>query len=176
MGTLALLRASLAKAAPTVPVVTPSANSLALTPMAGLRSFPYLGVWFSASSVKTTNASKKGKENMNAQQKRKTTTRSTNRIIKTTEEVVIVPAPRNGTDYTVEELTGFIGGGVIEILELDRKSFMIVDDNFRAKRLPFNVAATWIYAPVAVRRGYFSTYPILGDVAIIERRLIPWAS
>jgi hypothetical protein len=176
MGALALFRVSRAKAAPTVPVVTPSANSLALTPMAGLRAFPYLGVWFSGSSMKTTNASTKGKENMNAQQKRTTTTRSTNRIIKTTAEVVIVPAPSNGTDYTIEELSGFIGGGLIEILELDRKTFMVVDDNFRAKRLPFNAAATWIYAPASVRRGNFSTCPILGDVAIIERRLIPWAS
>src|SRR5260370_13644526 len=119
MGTLALLRAWLAKAAPTVPVVRTSANSLALTPMAGLRSFPYLGVWFSASSVKTTNASKKGKQNMNAQQKRKTTTRSTNRIIKTTEGVVIVPAPRNGTDYTVESLAGVIRRGLSSALGLD---------------------------------------------------------
>jgi hypothetical protein len=144
--------------------------------MAGLRSFPYLDVWFSGKSMKTTNASKEGKENMNAQQKRSKTTNSTNRIIKTTEETVILPPPSNGTDYTIEELSGFIGGGVIEILELDRKTFMVVDDNFRAKGLPFNVAATWLYAPVAVNRGYFSTYPILGDVAIIERRFIPWAS
>jgi hypothetical protein len=113
---------------------------------------------------------------MNASQKRSKTSSSTNRIIKPTEEVVIVPAPSNGTAYTVEELSGFIGGGVIEILELDRETFMIVDDNFRAKKLPFNVAATWIYAPAAVSRGNFSTYPMLGDVAIIERRLIPWAT
>jgi hypothetical protein len=93
----------------------------------------------------------------------------TNRIIKTTEEVLIVPPPSNGTYYTTEELSGFIGGGVPEILEIDRKTFMVVDDNFRAKALPFNVAATWIYAPVSVRRGNFSTYPILGDVAIIAR-------
>jgi hypothetical protein len=126
--------------------------------------------------MKTTNASNEGKENMNAQQKRSKTTSSTNRIIKTTEETVILPPPGNGTGYTIEELSGFIGGGVIEILELDRKTFMVVDDNFQAKKLPFNVGATWIFAPVAVSRGYFSTYPILGDVAIIDRRLIPWAS
>jgi len=172
MGTLALLRASLAKVAPTVPVVTPSANSLALTPMACLRSFPCLSVWFSGSSVKTTNASKEGKENMNAKQKHAKTTHSTNRVIKTTGEVVIVPPPASGNDYTAEELSGFIGGGVIELLEIDRKTFMVVDNNFRAKALPFNVAATWIYAPVAVRRGNLSTYPILGDVAIIAQHLI----
>jgi hypothetical protein len=172
MGPLSLLRASLAKVAPTVPVVTPSANSLALTPMACLRSFPCLGVWFSGSSVKTTNASKKGKENMNAIQKHAKTSRSTNRIIKATGEVVIAPPPANGSDYTTEELSRFIGGGVIEILEIDRKTFMVLDDNFRAKALPFNVAATWIYAPVAVRRGNFSTYPILGNVAIIAQHLI----
>jgi hypothetical protein len=120
--------------------------------------------------VKTTNASKKGKENMNAEQS------SMNRIIKPTEEVVIVPPPRDGTAYTVEELSGFIGGGLIEILELDPETFMVVDDNFKAKGLPFNVGATWIFAPFAVDRGYFSTYPILGDVAIVERRLIPWAN
>ncbi len=113
---------------------------------------------------------------MNASQKRSKVSTSTNRIIKPTEEIVIVPPPGNGTEYTIDELSAFIGGGLIEILELDRETFMIVDDNFRAKKLPFNVAATWIYAPVAVSRGNFSTYPILGDVAIIERRLIPWAN
>ena len=113
---------------------------------------------------------------MNASQKRSKTTSSTNRIIMPTEEIVVLPPPSTGTGYTVEELSGFIGGGLIEILEIDRETFMVVDDNFRAKKLPFNVAATWIYAPVAVSRGYFSTYPILGDVAIIERRLIPWAN
>ena len=113
---------------------------------------------------------------MNATQRRSKTSKFTNRIIKTTEEVIPVPPPSNGTDYTVEELSSFIGGGVIEILEIDRKTFMIVDDNFRAKKLPFNVSATWIYAPVAVRGGGYSTYPILGDVAIIARKHIPWAT
>lgn len=112
---------------------------------------------------------------MNASQKLTTTTNATNRIIKTNEEIVILPLPGDGIGYTVEELSGFIGGGLVEILEIDPETFMVVDDNFRAKKLPFNVAATWLYAPVAVSRGYFSTYPILGDVAIIERRLIPWA-
>ena len=86
--------------------------------------------------------------------------------------MINVPPPSNGTSYTTEELSSFIGGGLVEILEIDRKTCMVVDDNFRAKKLPFNVAATWIYAPVAVRRGNLSTYPILGDVAIIARHQI----
>jgi len=122
--------------------------------------------------VKTTNASKEGKENMNRNKNQSKPRKRTNVIIKTTEEVVKVPPPQNGTDYTTEELSRFIGGGAVELLGIDRTFFMVVDANFRAKGLPFNVAATWIYAPVAVRRGNFSTYPILGDVAIIARKQI----
>ena len=61
---LTLLRDSRAETAPTGrQVVTPSAVALALTPVPGPPpSFPFLGVWFSGPSVKTTNASKEGKE------------------------------------------------------------------------------------------------------------------
>jgi hypothetical protein len=61
---LTLLRDSRAETAPTRrQVVTPSAGALALTPVPEpAPSFPFLGVWFSGPSVKTTNASKEGKE------------------------------------------------------------------------------------------------------------------
>jgi hypothetical protein len=100
------------------------------------------------------------------------TRRFTNRIITTAEDLALVPPPVNRTYYTTEELSAFIGGGLPEILGINRKAVMVVDDNFRAKALPFNVIATWIYAPIAVRRGNLSTYPIRGDVAIIVRALI----
>lgn len=109
---------------------------------------------------------------MNTEQNPSKEIKPGNRIIKTSGEEVPIPAPQNGSNYTLEELSTFIGGGLIEILEIDCKTFMIVDDSFRAKRLPFNVTATWMYAPVAVRRGMFSTYPILGDVAIIAQSQI----
>ena len=109
---------------------------------------------------------------MNAEQNPSQEISRGNRIIKTSGEEVPMPAPQNGTDYTLEELSSFIGGGLIEILEIDSETFMILDDSFRAKRLPFNVAATWMFAPVAVDRGMFSTYPILGDVAIIAKSQI----
>lgn len=92
-----------------------------------------------------------------------------NRIIKTTDEVVMAPPPSNGEYYSTEELRAFIGGGWPEIIGFSRSAYMVVDDNFRAKALPFNGAASWIYAPVSVRQGGYSTYPIRGDVALIAR-------
>jgi hypothetical protein len=61
---LTLLRVSRAEIAPTRrQVVTSSAGALALTRAPEpAPSFPFLGVWFSGPSVKTTNASKEGKE------------------------------------------------------------------------------------------------------------------
>jgi hypothetical protein len=61
---LTLFRDSRAETAPTGRrVVTSSAGALALTPVPEpAPSFPFLGVWFSKPSVKTTNASKQGKE------------------------------------------------------------------------------------------------------------------
>jgi hypothetical protein len=95
-----------------------------------------------------------------------------NRIIKTTEEVVMVAPPSNGEYYSIEELSAFIGGGWPEILRISSSACMVVDDNFHAKALPFNTLATWIYAPASVRCGGLSTCPIRGDVALIAQEQI----
>ena len=52
--------------------------------------------------------------------------------------------PRNGSDFSLEELHEFIGGW-IEIVRLDNEKIMVVDEEGKLKGLPFNVAATLEY-------------------------------
>src|SRR5258708_31987621 len=95
-----------------------------------------------------------------------------NRIIKASGEEVPIPAPQNGSDYTLEELSSFIGGGFIELVRIDTKNFMVVDDNYLAKNLPFNAKATWIYRTMALRNEHLTDHRVLGDVAVITQSQI----
>lgn len=57
------------------------------------------------------------------------------------------PEPKNGTDYQLEELKEAIGGGYIEICQLNLfpDSVMVIDEDGKNKGLPFNEMATAIY-------------------------------
>ena len=52
--------------------------------------------------------------------------------------------PQNGTDFSLKELRGFIGGH-IEIVPLTKNRLMIVDEEGKLKGLPLNPMATKIY-------------------------------
>ena len=52
--------------------------------------------------------------------------------------------PKNGTDFSLEELRGYIGGH-IEIVPLKNNRLMIVDEEGKLKNLPYNKPATEIY-------------------------------
>lgn len=83
-------------------------------------------------------------------------------IIKTTGEIVDI-TPKNGTDFTLEEMQSIVGGW-IEIQNLNNGRKMVVDEEGKLKGYDFNLKATIIY------REEVSPYDcIVGDALICER-------
>jgi hypothetical protein len=105
---------------------------------------------------------------MNAEQKPKKENKL-NRIIRSSGEEILIPPPDDGVCYSFVELSHFIGGGLIELVYIDRDALMIVDENYLAKELPFNSKATRLYREMALRNGHLSDHVVLGDVAIIAQ-------
>jgi Domain of unknown function (DUF3846) len=82
-------------------------------------------------------------------------------ILKTTGEKIPVE-PRNGNDFSLEELKTAIGGGYVETVPLSNGRMMIVDEDGRRKQLPLNVEASRLYAADI----------IVGDALVCDRRQI----
>lgn len=51
--------------------------------------------------------------------------------------------PKNGTDYSLEELQGFVGG-YIEIVRMDDEHFMVVNEEGKVYGLPINMTASML--------------------------------
>ncbi len=54
-------------------------------------------------------------------------------------------SPKNGTDFSLEELQKIVGG-YIEIVSLNRETILVCNENGKQMKLPFNVNATWLLA------------------------------
>lgn len=52
-------------------------------------------------------------------------------------------SPSNGTDYSLEELQGFVGG-YIEIVRLGANKVMVINEEGKLHNLPLNIKATGI--------------------------------
>jgi hypothetical protein len=67
--------------------------------------------------------------------------------ILTTDGDIKVTRPKNGTDFTLEELKAAIGGGYIEVVRVGTNMLMVVDDDGKVKNppLPLNVVASRLY-------------------------------
>lgn len=64
-------------------------------------------------------------------------------IIKTTGEIVDI-TPKNGTDFTLEEMQSIVGGW-IEIQNLNNGRKMVVDEEGKLKGKDINIIATNCY-------------------------------
>jgi hypothetical protein len=77
--------------------------------------------------------------------------------------------PKNGTDFKLEELKEFIGGGWIEMVECWNPDYqgmvIILDEEGKLKNMPLNVAATDAY-------GVPHWDVIVGDVLICRKEEI----
>lgn len=49
--------------------------------------------------------------------------------------------PKNGTDFSLEELQGFVGG-YVQILHMGRGELMVINEEGKLKNLPVNRDAT----------------------------------
>lgn len=70
--------------------------------------------------------------------------------------------PKNGKDFSLEELYELTNGGPIEIVYLKDGRLMILNEEGTLKRLPLNKKATEIY-----KRG-----SIVGDVLICDNKYV----
>jgi hypothetical protein len=68
--------------------------------------------------------------------------------------------PANGTDFTLKEAQGLVGG-YVELIRLDEDHILLVDEDGRRKRLPVNETA----AKVA------NGYPLVGNVLLAHESM-----
>ena len=65
-------------------------------------------------------------------------------IIYKTNGAVIETSPKNGTNYTLEELKEIVGG-YIEIIHLTKNKIMVINDEGKLINLPHNENATILF-------------------------------
>lgn len=53
-----------------------------------------------------------------------------------------VPAPENGTDYSLKEFYDIIGCDFIQVLRIDRETILVFDEDAKLKGQEFNEEAT----------------------------------
>ena len=86
-----------------------------------------------------------------------------NVIIKSNGE--ITPAvPKNGTDFRLDELRAVVGGWIEVVYLQDKdKHFMVVNEEGKSLKLPYNAKATYIY-----QNHTGCNDVIVGDVLVCE--------
>ena len=84
-------------------------------------------------------------------------------IICKTNGAVIETSPKNGTNYTLEELKEIVGG-YIEIVRLNKNEIMVVNEDGKLNNLPYNDNATVLY-----RANFRNTTDfIVGDALVCD--------
>lgn len=74
--------------------------------------------------------------------------------------------PKNGTDFSLEELQAIVGG-YIEIVTLDEEHLMVVNEEGKLQGLPLNINASAIYlAKTHIKDS------IVGDVLVCNSNMI----
>lgn len=74
--------------------------------------------------------------------------------------------PKNGTDFSLEELQGFVGGH-IEIVRLGHGEIMVVNEEGKLQNLPVNETATIFYR---FKRGINDN--IVGTVLVCHTSMV----
>jgi hypothetical protein len=70
--------------------------------------------------------------------------------------------PKNGTDFSLEELKGYIGGGLIEAVPVFGDKLIIVDEEGLIRNLQYNNRASMLV------KGRVNG-DIVGDMVLIKR-------
>ena len=86
-------------------------------------------------------------------------------VIIKTDGTITETKPKNGTDFSLEELRAAIGGGYIEVIRtVDDGRIMVLDEEGKLKKLPVNPKATALYPNLADF--------ICGDVLVCKRQMV----
>lgn len=81
---------------------------------------------------------------------------------------VVEVTPKNGRDFQYEELRKFVGG-YIEIVHINDKQIMVVNEEGKLNGLPYNSLAT--EALILAHQGESVDY-IVGDVLLCDNDMV----
>lgn len=81
---------------------------------------------------------------------------------------VVDVTPKNGRDFQLDELKRFVGG-FIEIVRINDKQIMVVNEEGKLNRLPYNSLAT--EALILAYQGRVDDY-IVGDVLLCDNDMV----
>lgn len=88
------------------------------------------------------------------------------KLYKTTGEIIEVE-PKNGSDFSLEELQSFVGGS-IEVVPLTDGEYMVVNEEGKLRNLPYNSTATKVYNDALDWEGDW----IVGDALVCRETQI----
>lgn len=81
---------------------------------------------------------------------------------------VVEVTPKNGRDFQLDELKRFVGG-FIEIVRINDKQIMVVNEEGKLNGLPYNSLAT--EALILAYQGRVDDY-IVGDVLLCDNDMV----
>lgn len=76
-------------------------------------------------------------------------------------------APANGTDFSLDELTEFVGG-YIEIAEVNSERIMVINEEGKLNNLPMNMLATALLR----RNPIYANEVVVGDVLVCAKGMV----
>lgn len=88
------------------------------------------------------------------------------KLYKTNGEIIEME-PENGSDFSLEELQGFVGGH-IEVVSISDREYMVVNEEGKLMNLPYNENATRAYNKAV---GVVADY-IVGDALVCNKNQI----
>lgn len=86
-------------------------------------------------------------------------------IYKATGEILPVH-PKNGQDFTLDELSGIVGG-FIEVVYLDDATILVCNEEGKMNALPVNANATKLWV-----KSHGNTDIIVGDVLVCHPSMV----
>ena len=76
--------------------------------------------------------------------------------------------PKNGTDFSLEELQGFVGG-YIQVINLGRSEVMVINEEGKLNNLPTNGEASFI---AHMRKAIFTFDRIVGNAVVCHKSMV----
>ena len=76
--------------------------------------------------------------------------------------------PKNGTDFSLEELQVYVGG-YIQVINLGRSEVMVINEEGKLKNLPTNGEASFI---AHMRKAIFTFDRIVGNAVVCHKSMV----